>query len=85
MIAWIRTHWYFSATRIMGHVITWLGLLYALLAELSAEPSVSFLLPPRYFAILGLVIFVLGLIVRKRGKTNAERASLPPPDPSAAR
>lgn len=73
MIAWIREHWYFKGTAILGHTQLWLGALTAFLAFLSAEPSIAFLLPPRAFQWLALASAVLGYLTKNRAKVNAKR------------
>lgn len=85
MISWIRTHWYFSGTQISGHIIMYLGGLFGFLEWLSAQPGIAFLLKPTQAIWFGLIIAAIGYIVKKRGKTNAQRLGLPPPDPNAER
>ena len=73
MIAWIKSHWYFSGTQITGHVTLWLGALFAFLEWLSSRPEVAFLLTPTHAMWFGLGVAVIGYIVKRRGKTNAQR------------
>jgi hypothetical protein len=73
VIAWIKSHWYFSGTQIAGHVLIYFGLLLSFLEFLTGLPGITFLITPRQFAILTTVVAALGWIVKQRGKTNAQR------------
>jgi hypothetical protein len=65
--------WHDRGTWLLGHAQLWFGALTAFLAFLSAEPSVTFLLPPRAFQWLALVSAVLGYLTKRRAKVNAAR------------
>ncbi len=78
MIGKLTAYWHAHGTKILGIVVMLLGAAGDSLSVIQAAD-------PKHAALWALVIGLGGAIVR-RGFTNSARAAtLPPPDPGAAR
>ena len=66
--SWYRDH----GTKILGTLSAGMGTLQAVLAALTADPSVHLLVTPKTFAYLTAVNIALGIMVLRRGFTNSK-------------
>lgn len=71
MIDWFKALWAANGTKILGILASGWATLTALLAYLSADSQVQFLLPHKYFVALSMVNIVIGFFTLKRGFTNS--------------
>jgi hypothetical protein len=70
VIDWFKARWALSGTKILGIVASAWATLTALLAYLSADPQVQFLLPHKWFVVLSMVNIALGFFTIRRGFVN---------------
>jgi hypothetical protein len=69
-VSWLRAFYAQHGTKLLGALAGAWGTFVAFLAWLSSQPSVAFLLPPRYFAWFALASGAIGFFTIKRGFTN---------------
>lgn len=79
MIDWIKALYRENGTKILGVVASVWATLTALLAYLSADPQVQFLLPHKWFVALSMVNIALGFFTVRRGFVNSRNAAETPP------
>jgi hypothetical protein len=72
----IRELWRQHGTKILGIVTSAWSVVTGLLAYLSADPQVAFLLPHKWFVALAVGNAVLGYFTFQRGRANTK--NLPP-------
>jgi hypothetical protein len=80
-MSWLVQLWHEHGTRILGITTTVVSSITAFLAYLTSQPSVAFLLPPKWFAVFALVTAVLGYLTHRRGTVNAARLGCPNDNP----
>ena len=68
----LKTLWKQHGTKLLGSLASVWASATALLALLTADPEVRFLLPPRAFAYLAVGNAVIGFFTLKRGFTNTK-------------